>query len=250
MTPYEPRARWDATYVRPHSATLLRLLRSTLAPTLPDGVAATTIWPTWPLERIAEELSVGTGQTFLDAGCGQGETTAWIAKHTGASLVGLDPSPIALSHAERHAAHELEVGRWRFMEGSYDRIPLGDAGVDGALAIDSLHFAADQAAAFTELARVLRPSGRLVITLPVLSAAGPPVAFLAAAGFDVKSLEETPERVTRMHAYARALRDHEDQLVEEMGVEPVQELLAMDIARHAATTDHYLIVAERGTAMG
>lgn len=250
MTSDAARQRWDATYSRPYSPTQMRLLRETLAPALPEDVQATTVWPTWPLERLAAELAVTPGQTFLDVGCGLGEITRWVAQQTGASVVGLDPSPVALAEAEQHAVQHLDAGRWRFVEGTADRIPLDDAAVDAVLAIDSLHFAPDPAAAFTEMARVLRPGGRLAMALPVRISAGPPLELLAAAGLRVRSTEETPDRVARMYAYAQALREHEQVLAREMGTEAARELVSMNLEGNADNVAHFLIVAERAERSG
>src|SRR5438876_11841370 len=43
------------------------------------------------LRRIARELRVASGETFVDIGCGRGGPGMWVARETAASLVGSDP---------------------------------------------------------------------------------------------------------------------------------------------------------------
>src|SRR5262245_53791763 len=56
------------------------------------------------LARIARELRVGPGQTFADVGCGRGGPGLWVARETGADLVGIDIAVAALGHAAARAA--------------------------------------------------------------------------------------------------------------------------------------------------
>lgn len=45
---------------------------------------------------MADALRVGPGQKIADLGCGRGGPGQWIARATGAGLVGIDVSEVAL----------------------------------------------------------------------------------------------------------------------------------------------------------
>jgi ubiquinone/menaquinone biosynthesis C-methylase UbiE len=116
------------------------------------------------LRRMANELCVGPGQTFIDVGCGRGGPGMWIARETGASLLGVDQISVAVAQAiERVADFGLD-GRARFQTGDMQATGLPDATLDGAISIDALVFAEDMNAAFRETARILRRGARLVFT--------------------------------------------------------------------------------------
>ena len=61
------------------------------------------------LRAIARDLGVGPGQAIVDLGCGQGGPSLWVARETGAALVGLDLSSVGIKRAEERAA-ELGLG--------------------------------------------------------------------------------------------------------------------------------------------
>src|SRR5947207_2641354 len=50
------------------------------------------------LERMARELQVGPGQLFVDLGCGHGGPSLWLARATGAGLIGIDLSAVAIAN--------------------------------------------------------------------------------------------------------------------------------------------------------
>jgi ubiquinone/menaquinone biosynthesis C-methylase UbiE len=95
----------------------------------------------------------------------------------GATVTGLDVSAGLLAVA-RARLPEADL-----REGDLEALPFADASFDAVVAVNSLFYAADMAAALRELARVVRPGGRVVAT-----AWGPPercealAALLAALG--------------------------------------------------------------------
>ncbi len=100
------------------------------------------------------------GCALLDIGCGDGALLRE-AVARGAKVTGIDPDPAMLAAARRGA---LEAGiAARLLEGRAEQLPLADASFDLVTAMTVLCFVADAAAALSEMARVLRPGGRLVI---------------------------------------------------------------------------------------
>ncbi|HEY7063377.1 MAG TPA: class I SAM-dependent methyltransferase [Chloroflexota bacterium] len=119
---------------------------------------------------------VTRGTRLLDAGCGAG-LGALLASLRGATVAGLDASAGLLAVA-RARVPEADL-----REGELEALPFADAAFDAVVAVNSVFYAADMAAAMREIVRVVRPGGRVVAT-----AWGPPercealAALLAALG--------------------------------------------------------------------
>lgn len=106
--------------------------------------------------RLYFHLQPHPGGLYLDIGCGTGNYTHAL-KQKGLSFIGVDPSDEMLSKA-RQRYPEIE---WRL--GTAERTDLEDNTIDGIMGSLTIHHWSDLDAAFTELARVLRPGGRLVL---------------------------------------------------------------------------------------
>jgi ubiquinone/menaquinone biosynthesis C-methylase UbiE len=99
------------------------------------------------------------GSSVLDAGCGTGRHTAFLVEK-GHDVVGIDSSPEMLAVAAAKAPTA------RFELADLERIPLPDASVDAAVCGLVLSHARDLAPVVSEVARVLRPGGRLIVSNP------------------------------------------------------------------------------------
>ena len=80
-----------------------------------------------------------------------------------AEVVGVDNSPAMLAVAGDTLA-TLGLDNVRLLEGELDALPLPDDSVDVAVANMVLHHAPDPEAMLSEMARVVRPGGRIAIT--------------------------------------------------------------------------------------
>jgi SAM-dependent methyltransferase len=111
-----------------------------------------------PLTEAVVELGELRGRRVLDVGCGPGTVLVQLARAFGVDGVGLDASSKMIETARREAPElaELHVGR-------AEALPFADGSFDAALMRLVVHHL-DRPKAFAELVRVLRPSGRLVIT--------------------------------------------------------------------------------------
>ena len=94
------------------------------------------------------------GRRVLDVGCGTGRLAALLAG-AGAEVVGVDLSPAMLAVAAQRAPGRLACA-------DAARLPLPDASVDAAVTVATLEFTHDPAAVLAEMARVVRPGGRVV----------------------------------------------------------------------------------------
>jgi SAM-dependent methyltransferase len=96
----------------------------------------------------------------LDYGCGWGGETLWLAERV-RSAVGFDVEATSIADANRALA-SMGVPNCRFVCDGNGLIPLGEATVDAVFSTDTFEHVMDLDRAFGEIARVLRPGGRLI----------------------------------------------------------------------------------------
>lgn len=114
--------------------------------------------------RIADELRVGAGDLLVDLACGRGGPGLLLSRMTGADLVGVDFSAVAVEHAAARAALFVPAGRATHRVGDLAATGLDAGCADAVVCIDSIQFAPDPDDAVREAHRVLRPGGRYVLT--------------------------------------------------------------------------------------
>ena len=122
----------------------------------PGGAALTA--------RLIDALAVGSAALVADVACGPGASALQAATQTGCQIVGVDLSPACIERATAAALAAGLEGRVRFVVGDAERLPLADSSVDGVLCECALCTFPDKAAAASELARVLRPGGKLALS--------------------------------------------------------------------------------------
>lgn len=98
------------------------------------------------------------GREVLDLGCGGGFMAEALAER-GARVTGLDPATRAIAAAREHAAARgLEI---RYHVGSGEKMDYPDASFDAVVCVDVLEHVRDLDRVLANVARVLRPGGRL-----------------------------------------------------------------------------------------
>lgn len=109
---------------------------------------------------IRDLLGPVQGLRILDVGCGDGTLAASLSL-AGAHVIGLDSDREMLDAARaRIAKGGLDVA---LVWGDANALPLADASFDAVVAVTVLCFIEDDARVVSEMARVLRPGGRLVL---------------------------------------------------------------------------------------
>ncbi len=105
------------------------------------------------------------GERVLDLGSGGGIDVLLSARRVGPTgrAIGLDMTDEMLALAQRNAA-EAGVDNVEFVRGTIESIPLPAASVDVVISNCVINLAADKAAVFSEIARVLRPGGRVGVS--------------------------------------------------------------------------------------
>ncbi len=114
--------------------------------------------------RLLTELRVTADATIADIASGPGSSAIFAGQELGCTVVGVDLSAENVA-ASRIAAREAGVSeRVRFVEGDAEALPFADESADGALCECALCLFPDKRAAAAEVARVLRPGGRLALS--------------------------------------------------------------------------------------
>jgi SAM-dependent methyltransferase len=119
------------------------------------------------LGAAAAELIAANGE-LLDLGCGSGELARLLGAE-GYQVTGCDIAPLMLRQAE--AADPGHAVRWVRLDPGWRELPFTAGCLDAVIAASVLEYVRNPAAVLAECARVLRPGGVLLCTVP--SAAHP-----------------------------------------------------------------------------
>lgn len=130
----------------------------------PEGITVASSCTHTALEHAEKGLALRPGDTLVDLGCGMGGPGQWLARRTGARLIGVDLSEVALEIAARKATGYLCEGTFEYVRGTFAATGLPDGCADGVVSIDALPMARDREAALAELRRVLKSGGRAFFT--------------------------------------------------------------------------------------
>ncbi len=113
------------------------------------------------LQWLVEAVRPRPSDRAIDLGAGAGHATRALAPHV-SRITAVDPIPEMLAVGARLAA-EQGMTNIAYVEAAADALPFDDASLDVAISRFSVHHWPDPPAALWEIARVLRPGGRLVI---------------------------------------------------------------------------------------
>ena len=110
---------------------------------------------------VLDRLDAQAGERILDVGCG----TGWLLERLGravptARLTGVDPVPEMLALARRR----LSASAVDLREAAAERLPFDDGSFDAVVSASVFHYVRQPETALSEMRRVLRPGGRLVLT--------------------------------------------------------------------------------------
>lgn len=151
----------------------------------------------WHLQ-VTSLLGDLTGRRVLEIGCGQGEFSQWLAGHDPWTLVGADLSRVAVGRAKRAAGP-----RAGFTVADIQQMPFPSRTFDLVVSCETVEHVPQPPVAVKELARVLRPSGTLVLTTPnYLSTIGAYRAYVRLRG---RRFTEVGQPINQLTSIPRTL---------------------------------------------
>jgi len=129
-----------------------------------DGIPETAVAS---FAGTGNPFSIGVlqaGERVVDVGCGAGIDSLIAARMVGpdGQVVGVDMTPEMLARARR-AADETGASNVEFRDGYMEALPVPDGWADVVVSNGVLNLTPDKLKALDEMARVLRPAGRLQI---------------------------------------------------------------------------------------
>lgn len=224
--------------------------------------------------RLLDTLTVRAEDQVVDVACGPGTTSLLVAQEYGARVAGVDLSPANITLATGAAAARDLEDRTTFHHGDAEALPLADGEYDVVVCECALCTFPDKATAAAEMARLLRPGGRVGITdvtalrdrLPdeltglaawvACIADARPVeeyeAILAGAGLQVTTVEHHTAALRRMidqvGARLELLRMTSRERAEALGVDFDRVPPVLAAAREAVddgVLDYVLLTAKR-----
>ena len=139
-------------------------IHAVFAEELPDEVDPFSFITLSGLEDIVAWLNIPRGSLLVDLACGRGGPGLWLARRTGAELIGVDFSTVGIDHAQQRAkdlAHDVTT---RYFVADAASTGLPDGGADGLVCLDAIQLMAHRVDVMREVERVLKPGARAAFT--------------------------------------------------------------------------------------
>ncbi len=112
---------------------------------------------------LAEQARIGDGDKVLDAGCGLGGSTIWLAQHFDADITGINITQGQVDQANKTIKDMEFKGKARFIQADYTQTPFEDQTFDVIWACESVCHAKHKIDFYKEAYRIMKPGGRIVL---------------------------------------------------------------------------------------
>ena len=113
------------------------------------------------LHHLLQILDIKQGENVLDLGCGAGVIVEYIAQKTGAEVTGLDYAASAIEEA--HHRTRTKNDKVSFVQGDLNALELTEQSFDAVISIDTLYWVNDLTKTMADIAKLLKPGGRMCI---------------------------------------------------------------------------------------
>lgn len=144
-------------------------------------------------DLLITTIQAQPGQRILDVGCGTGQPAVQLAQKSGAHVTGITVSETQVAAARARAAAAGLDSSVTFDLVNAMELPFADASYDAAWAFESIFHMPSRLQAFREMARVVRPGGKIVVadfvTMRPMTQAEMDIAYPAFAVSEIGSLE-------------------------------------------------------------
>ena len=167
--------------------------------------------------RAIEALGITEDDHIVDIGCGPGRSlTKLAAGAPKGDVTGVDPSELMAEITVKRNRELVKARRVEVAIGGVDALPFPDEAFDKALCVHVVYFWENLDAAFREIARILKPGGRLALVFRSSAdkaavqafpanvyrfpATGDVLAALTAAGLAVERIDERDGRPVQLIA--------------------------------------------------
>jgi ubiquinone/menaquinone biosynthesis C-methylase UbiE len=114
--------------------------------------------------HLGRSISLNAMDRVLDIACGRGQSAVHLAQNFACHVTGLDYGASNVTAAQAHAVEDGVAHLTDFRQGDAERIPFADETFDAIISECSFCTFPDKASAAAEMARLLRPGGRLGLT--------------------------------------------------------------------------------------
>lgn len=120
------------------------------------------MWTSAVGREVVRSLAPREGERVVDLGAGMGSASV-VAARSGARVLAVDPTPYMRSILRLRRRWQRRRDAITVIDGAAESIPLADASVDALWTVNTIHHWTERAAACRELARVMRPGGRVLL---------------------------------------------------------------------------------------
>ena len=114
--------------------------------------------------QLAMRAGLKPGQQVLDAGCGIGGSSVWMAENYQVNVLGITVSADQVRHATENAAKRGVSHLAKFSQQDYTHVDAADASFDVVFALESASCALSKREFFAEAYRLLKPGGMFVLS--------------------------------------------------------------------------------------
>jgi SAM-dependent methyltransferase len=188
------------------------------------------------IAAAVDALELAPGATAADLGFGGGVGVSLLLEKVGprGRVHAVDVSPTMVNRASHRFRREIASGRLEVRSGSITQLPLTDGSIQGAVTVNTIYFIEELDRAFSEMARVVARSGRVVVGIndPEAMAHMPMTPF----GFRLRPVDEV---VAVAGSAGLELQDHRrvghgDRAAHLLIFAPVHDCVAVGNPREAA----------------